>query len=372
MQNRYAGDANDFIKYFVLRHILKSSGLQICLGINWYLTDPEKVDQRNPQNDGERIGYLLNDSDWRQQADQQLYHCLQESLITQGEVDVDARSVQTIATSGVFPDHTLFFDEEVPQGKEERGKWMGDSIHSLSQVDLVFLDPDNSVSDQSQHAVRGGKWASPQEVHDYYSDQRSVCWISHPRQQNRVVHHSATLATIQELEGMLCSLYQGHCGFHFILCDQHRQVAKTLQSLAKEGHQKKWGTWRYCDTENNTINWQDDKTLAEDENGTGEECETCTDIDGWEYQDAVIINDHGNLWEKHNHWLIPDECWEVAFLLLDEERIVKVQFERFNGDSEKHGVRPFNSKENKERWEQIAGGTSKRYFKIYPGLVRQI
>lgn len=372
MQNRYTGDANDFIKYFVLRHVLDSSGLQIRLGVNWYLTDPEKVDQGNPQNDGERIGYLLNDSDWRQQADQKLYHCLQETFINQGEIDADARTVQIIATSGIFPAHTLFFDEEVPQGREERGKWMGNSIHTLSEADLIFLDPDNSVSDQSRHAFRGGKWASPQEVHGYSSDQRSVCWISHPRQQNRVKHHSAMLTTIKEFEGMLCSLYQGHCGFHFILCDQHRQVAKTLQGLAKEGHQKKWGTWRYCDTENNTINWQDDKTLAEDENGTVQEFEACTDIDGWEYQDAIMIHDHGNLWKKRNQWLKSDERWEVAFLLLDKECIVKIEFEPFGGDKEKHGVRPCKSKENLDRWKQIAGGTSKLHFKIYPGLVRQI
>lgn len=268
MQNRYAGDANDFIKYFVLRHVLNSSGLQIRLGVNWYLTDPEKVDSGNPQSDGERIGYLLNDRDWRQHADQQLYQCLQQTFTNQGEIDADVRSVQTIATSGIFPDQTLFFDEEVPQGKEERGKWMGQSIHTLSQADLVFMDPDNSVSDQSRHTVRGGKWASPQEVHGYSSRQRSVCWISHPRQQNCVKHFSGILATIQEYEGMFCSLYQGHCGFHFILCDQHRQVAKVLQGLAKEGYQKKWGKWRYCDTENNTINWPDDKSLAEDEKNT--------------------------------------------------------------------------------------------------------
>ena len=85
-----------------------------------------------------------------------------------------------------------------------------------------------------------------------------------------------------------------------------------------------------------------------------------------------MIHDPSCFWKKYNQWLKPDICWEVAFLLIGEERIVKVQFERFNGDSEKHGVKPCNSKENLERWKQIAGGTSKRHFKIYPGLVRQI
>ena len=69
MQHRYVGDRNDFIKYALLRRVRKALG-EPSLGVNWYLTDPEKVDTDAEHSHGQSVDYLLGDGDggWRRVA----------------------------------------------------------------------------------------------------------------------------------------------------------------------------------------------------------------------------------------------------------------------------------------------------------------
>jgi hypothetical protein len=123
-----------------------------------------------------------------------------------------------------------------------------DSLKQLDAAEFVFLDPDNSVSEQSRKSVRGGKWASVTEVLGFATTERSVAWISHPRQIQRSAHHHRKMAKFKQMPGEFYSVYQGHIGIHFLLCEQHRGIASQLQKLVRSGMDSSLGLWRYADS----------------------------------------------------------------------------------------------------------------------------
>ena len=55
MQERYLGDVHDYIKFALLLHM--QDALNIRIGVNWYLTDPE-----NNGHGGQRA--FLRDREW--------------------------------------------------------------------------------------------------------------------------------------------------------------------------------------------------------------------------------------------------------------------------------------------------------------------
>jgi hypothetical protein len=119
VQNRYAADETDFLKYALLRRLCNQ--LQECrLGICWYLTDPAIVDANNPQNDGGRVTYLLADANWRRQVDEDLFAILADTFVVNGSVNPARRSIATIEGAGVFHETTQYFRDQVPQNQEER------------------------------------------------------------------------------------------------------------------------------------------------------------------------------------------------------------------------------------------------------------
>ena len=76
MQDRYAADHVDFLKWALLRHVVAETGL--ALGVNWYWTDPVQVDAETAANDGKKTSYLLDRTDWRRQLDGELFAQLVE------------------------------------------------------------------------------------------------------------------------------------------------------------------------------------------------------------------------------------------------------------------------------------------------------
>ena len=100
MQHRYVGDRNDFIKYALLRRVRTALG-EPSLGVNWYLTDPEKLDRDAGLSDGQQVDYLLSNGDrgWRREADRELFDRLRQLLVRDGQIDDAARSIDTIQKS---------------------------------------------------------------------------------------------------------------------------------------------------------------------------------------------------------------------------------------------------------------------------------
>ena len=137
MQDQYAGDIGDFVKYGLLRAISEGK----CLGVAWYLcTDSGST----KKGDGRHIDYLKQDEKWRP-LDCELFNTLK------GLVDEGKRSVAEIRKSGILG-NAVFADKpvdvaEIPVRCRERWRheWLEQVKDKLSCCDLVFADPDNGL-----------------------------------------------------------------------------------------------------------------------------------------------------------------------------------------------------------------------------------
>lgn len=135
MQNRYAGDIGDYIKFALLRHL----SVGRTLGIAWYLYPDE-----GHNADGRHTSYLSDPEEWRQ-LDPGLFDAL--AKVVSGKRTV-ARllSAEAIEAARVFSKSIL---PNVVAGERSsaRAKWFNQNLRALSGCDLVFADPDNGIID---------------------------------------------------------------------------------------------------------------------------------------------------------------------------------------------------------------------------------
>lgn len=133
MQDRYAGDIGDFVKYGLLRAIRGTRRL----GIAWYLHP-----NAGPAGDGKHIAYLEEPDRWRH-LDPELFDALRDLI------RCDQRSVANIQQSGILGDAAFatdcleVADVKVHDRKRWRRHWFDRIRRQLAGCDLVFADPDN-------------------------------------------------------------------------------------------------------------------------------------------------------------------------------------------------------------------------------------
>ncbi len=174
MQERYLGDSHDFLKYALLRHLKQS--LNVRIGVNWYLTDPELVDKPG-NNDGEKRHHLKQ-SDWRK-IDPDLFEVIQR-------FEVPAfRKLENIAAWNILPNDTAYYETPVPV--LDRAKWQQQSHQVLENSDLIFLDPDNGLEVKSMTVRTAPKYALFREAADYVRAGKTVISIQFARQCDPVM-----------------------------------------------------------------------------------------------------------------------------------------------------------------------------------------
>lgn len=164
MQERFLGDAHDFVKFALLRHMQRQ--LHFRVGLNWYLNAPES------NGHGEQRHHLHAPlwGTWDASLLDEL-HCYQ---------DPNLRRIDTVPDSGILPDGSPVFAEPVPaQGREA---WHRRATQALKDANLVFLDPDNGLLPPSGVAARARKYAFYEEVADYLRSGKIVCCIQFARQ----------------------------------------------------------------------------------------------------------------------------------------------------------------------------------------------
>lgn len=135
MQDRYAGDVGDFVKYGLLRAIKGRKSV----GVAWYL---------NPYTDphgGRHTEYLKQGKHWRH-LDPELFDKLAKL------VRDDGRSVKAVQRSGVLGKQTVFAAEpldvyRVPSRDRRHWRrcWFERVRNQLAATDVVFADPDNGL-----------------------------------------------------------------------------------------------------------------------------------------------------------------------------------------------------------------------------------
>jgi hypothetical protein len=133
VQNRFAADIGDYVKFAILRALVPGHRL----GVAWWLYPDE-----NHNRDGRHIDYLDNPRAWRELEPQAFDHL--KAMVTAGDRRVAALEKLVDAT---------YFAEPVPTGSARREAWFGRLKTAVDACDLVFVDPDNGFGAQSFDAA---------------------------------------------------------------------------------------------------------------------------------------------------------------------------------------------------------------------------
>lgn len=172
MKNQYFGDINDYRKYGLLR-ALQSIGRGNLL-VAWMLTP----------NDGGREGrlraYLNSPQTWAK-YDPELFAGLADILGSASQP-----SISLIESSGLLP-RTHYHSTLVPDGRSERDAWRNGLLSRASEVDLVFLDPDNGIEVRSRPVGRKGssKYVAWEEIEALWRAGCSLLIYQHFRREPR-------------------------------------------------------------------------------------------------------------------------------------------------------------------------------------------
>lgn len=169
MQNRYTGDIGDFGKLGLLR-VLQASGLSI--GVNWYLVPDE-----THNDDGRHVQYLEDAS--LRSFDEDLWLELKR-IVSSGKREVSALQKAQLLDAVFFSDLLSFSGKTEAERVSFRETWHRNSIAALSDVDIVFVDPDNGLLVPSAARTRKeNKYVKPDELVGYYRQGSSVVYYQH-------------------------------------------------------------------------------------------------------------------------------------------------------------------------------------------------
>jgi len=213
VQNRYSGDVGDFGKFGLLRHLLNDK--DYSLGINWYLFPNEGHNE-----DGRYINYLTNIN--FRQCDNELHKKLQRIVST-------TRSVNALEKSNLFNCKTTYFSKLVDfylnhpgQTKTQkenrlllRIRWQEEAISTLSNTNVLFIDPDNGLqinSCKSLNQKKSGKFSYFDEISKFHQGKDFTVIYHHlNRHKKHGTHVQQILSRTQELKENINSKHTVFC-----------------------------------------------------------------------------------------------------------------------------------------------------------------
>lgn len=169
MQNRYTGDIGDFGKLGLLRS-LQASGLSI--GVNWYLVPDE-----THTNDGRYVQYLEDENYCL--CDEQLWLELRK-IVKSGQRVVSSLERDSLLKARFFSEPLDFSGINKPGRVEIRKAWHKEALHSLSGLDIVFVDPDNGlIVPSAEGTAKENKYVREDELADYFEQGSSIIYYQH-------------------------------------------------------------------------------------------------------------------------------------------------------------------------------------------------
>lgn len=198
MQDRYLGDAHDFIKYAFLRYLDRVTAFK--LGLHWYRTDPDRVGDAHT-GDGEKRHHLKGGpwADW----DGDLLDALRPYE------QPSARDIEAFERTNVLPAGLVTVKDFVPL--DGRADWHRRALDQLRPCDWIFCDPDNGFEVPSATKRRRAKYATYQEVAAFVSQGAIVTSIQFARQCDPVKRG-------QEVRARLLSVLPGAGELPIIRC----------------------------------------------------------------------------------------------------------------------------------------------------------
>jgi hypothetical protein len=175
VQDRYAGDVGDFMKFGLLRTLVGGDS-PLRLGVNWYLTGDESHNA-----DGKHTGYLEPGTTHHAS----LRGCDLDLMSRLAHVVATDRSVAALEASGVLPPGSLTYSERLEDCFLESGRrnWHRGALEALGDADVIFVDPDNGIR-STRAGSKPSKFVFLDELADYNA-----------RGQSLVIYHHADRST---------------------------------------------------------------------------------------------------------------------------------------------------------------------------------
>jgi hypothetical protein len=193
VQDRYAGDLGDFLKFGLLRQLATGDDCDppLRLGVVWYRTADESHNA-----DGKHVGYLAPSHRIGQHLrslDPDLYDRL-AAVVAAGE-----RSIP--AGVGVLAEDTAYFSDLLDLSglsvsartarSELRTAWVEGAVARTAGCELVFGDPDNGLRTRThkvaRHRTKAVKHAYVDELLPYAQRRQSII----------AYHHADRSATVE-------------------------------------------------------------------------------------------------------------------------------------------------------------------------------
>jgi len=170
MKNQYFGDINDFLKYGLIRSILRAGKFRMLVA--WMLTEDDN------NKDGNFRDYLLKPK-WRG-CDSELYDGIQ--ILLKG----DDRKVSLLEQANLLPGAT-YYSRKLTDDTLDRSSWEQELMARAHDSDIVFLDPDNGIQVPSKPYGRknSSKYLYWREVIGLWKQGKSILIYQHFRREER-------------------------------------------------------------------------------------------------------------------------------------------------------------------------------------------
>lgn len=165
MKNQYFGDVGDYGEYAMLRYLAKD---KIKIAVNWYLTEDDG------SNDGKFTSYLEKED--MKQYDPELFDLLREMM------SEEKRSVTVFSRCEAIKGAT-YYNVILKNDKKQRDVWHKNALESCSEAELIFLDPDNGLT-ESKTGKNLSKFCFPEEIADYYNAGHNVVYYCQKARRN--------------------------------------------------------------------------------------------------------------------------------------------------------------------------------------------
>jgi hypothetical protein len=196
VQNRYAGDIGDFMKFGLLRFVAQpvaDGGTGLRIGLNWYLVPDE---DSNKNNDGKYLDYLWPTSRWHLPLKQ----CAPDLMALLAEVVTTGRSVQALVALGALPAGSLEYRDVLNPvvGRTGRRAWHRQALAALADSQIVFVDPDNGLR-SIMPSRRHHKYALIEELADYASRGQALVAYHHADRERDTTAVSQARRRLAEL-----------------------------------------------------------------------------------------------------------------------------------------------------------------------------
>jgi len=221
MQKRRFGSIGDLVKLAFLRHLQEGRHLAVC----WYLTG-QGANRPLPEK---HFAYLKRPDEFRYLAPE-IFDTLKS--VVKGAT-LGSGYITAMEASGLL-NGALFHHEQVPRRAALRKNWMASLVDSVSEADLIFLDPDNGIQ---------GRRLTPRhvalaEIVALRRQDRALVTVQHQSGQKLEVRSIAErLRSIgcERLESVRFRLVS----FQFyVIVDYDSALDARISSFAK-----KWGNW---------------------------------------------------------------------------------------------------------------------------------